>query len=646
MSLSNLIVFAAVFLACISGLSAEGETELAPLETYAALPEVDHVRISPDGSRLALLSRASGPPVVVVLTLDGEQLGAVDASAMKPRTLYFATNDVVIMHASDYYEGALSYGRERGFSFAYDVTSNDVNDLLQQERRFTFQRAAGRPLAYSADGETAYVLGIPKSGALRWSVLRTRYDNPRGDLVKRLTADAVSAFIRPDGSVVAHEEFDLDTKRYEVFAHDGNELNSLRRIDDADRIRSFVDGLHPDGDHLVYYAGTDDEAGAGYYKLALGDGALNGRIFDAAGLDIARTIRDRNRVVMGVEYAASRPVYEFLDPNLDRTVQAMVNAFPSASVYLESWSDDLSKMIFRIEGEGMVGDYFLFDADTMETAFLATQRPGIPSENTQPIEVFQYTARDGLEIEAILTGAPPEGAPAKPLILLPHGGPAARDKVQFDWMAQFFASRGYAVLQPNFRGSTGYGVGFREAGLGQWGKAMQTDLTDGVLALAETGRIDPEQVCIIGASYGGYAALMGGASQADAFKCVIAIAPVSDPAYMLRKLKKAGGADSPALAYWKEQLGVERIRDHLLAGQSPVDLADQFTSPVLLLHGDEDQVVIIEHSERMERALRKADKPVKFVVLEEEDHWLSRAETRLQLLQEIDAFLTEHLPIQ
>lgn len=646
MSLSKLIVLAAFLLACISGLSAEAETELAPLEAYAALPEVDHVKISPDGSRLALLSRSSGSPVVVVLSLDGKQLGAVDASAMKPRTLYFATNDVVILHASDYYEGALFNGRESWFSFAFDVVTNEVNDLIQQERRFIYQFAAGRPLAYGTDDKTAYVLGIPKSGALRPSVLKTRYDNPRGDLVKRLTADAISAFIRPDGSVVAHEEFDRDSKRYEVFSHDGNELNSLRRIDDANLVRSSVIGLHPDGNHLVYYAGTEDEAGAGYYKLALNDGALNGRIFDSAGLDIARTILDRNRVVLGAEYAAPRPVYEFLDPSLDRTVQAMVNAFPSASVYLESWSDDLSKMIFRIEGEGMVGDYFLFDTDTMETAFLATQRPGIPSENTQPIEVFRYTARDGLEIEAILTGAPPEGSPAKPLILLPHGGPAARDKVQFDWMAQFFASRGYAVLQPNFRGSTGYGVGFREAGHGQWGKAMQTDLTDGVLALAETGRIDPDQVCIIGASYGGYAALMGGANQADAFKCVIAIAPVSDPAYMLRKLKKAGGADSPALAYWKEQLGVERIRDHLLAGQSPVDLADQFTPPVLLLHGDEDQVVIIEHSERMERALRKADKPVKFVVLEEEDHWLSRAETRLQLLQEIDAFLTKHMPIQ
>jgi len=633
-------------LGCEVNLLHKAIAEPAPLEAYAALPDTDHVRISPDGTRLALLSRSSGSPVVVVISLQGDQLGAVDASELKPRNLYFATNDIVIISASDYINRVLTGEQEYWFSFVYDVTTDKVHDLLQQEGRRYVQLSTTRPLAYSTDGENAYVWGIPRSGAFRWSVLKTRYDNPKGDLVLRLSTRAIDAFVSADGTIIAHEEFDPEAKRYEVIGHTIDGTRSLRRLDGVDRARSNVIGVHPDGNHLIYYASKDEDVSVGYYLMSLEDGTLKDQVFNKPGLDVSRTITDKNRVVVGVEYASAQPVYEFLDERLDRVVQAMVTAFPNGSVFLESWSDDFSKMIFRVEGEGMVGDYFLFDVEAMETTFLATQRPGIPADQTQPVEVFRYEARDGLEIEAILTGAPVEGAPAKPLILMPHGGPASRDKVEFDWMAQFLASRGYVVMQPNFRGSTGYGLDFREAGHGEWGKAMQTDLTDGALALAAAGRIDPERVCIIGASYGGYAALMGGVTEPDLFKCVAAIAPVTDPAFMLRTLRDAGGADSPSLAYWKEQLGTERISARLLRGQSPVALADQIEAPVLLLHGDEDLVVDIEHSERMDRALRQADKSVSFVTLEGEDHWLSRTNTRMQLLRELEDFLGEHLHVE
>jgi dipeptidyl aminopeptidase/acylaminoacyl peptidase len=231
------------------------------------------------------------------------------------------------------------------------------------------------------------------------------------------------------------------------------------------------------------------------------------------------------------------------------------------------------------------------------------------------------------------------------LVVLVHGGPAARDNPGFDWWAQAIASRGYAVLQPQFRGSAGFGRKFLEAGFGEWGAKMQTDVSDGVRDLVKQGIIDPKRVCIAGASYGGYAALAGAVFDAGAYRCAVADAPPADLRGLLAYEKTVSNSDqNAAVRYWDRFMGVQRPNDPRLDAISPARHADQAAIPVLLIHGQDDTVVPYEQSKIMAGALKRAGKPVQFVTLKGEDHWLSRSETRLQMLTAMMTFIETHNP--
>jgi dipeptidyl aminopeptidase/acylaminoacyl peptidase len=227
------------------------------------------------------------------------------------------------------------------------------------------------------------------------------------------------------------------------------------------------------------------------------------------------------------------------------------------------------------------------------------------------------------------------------MVVLPHGGPEAHDDYEFDWWAQFLASRGYAVLQPQFRGSSGFGDEYRRAGYGQWGGLMQDDVTDGVNAMIAQKIADPKRICIVGASYGGYAALAGAAFTPDLYKCAVSISGVSDLPVMLGATKIRGGDESNALAYWRDSIGSPT--DKAVIDRSPARAADRIKVPVLLIHGLDDTVVPIAQSELMAGALENAKKKYTFVKVKGEDHWMSNSESRQQIMKELEKFLAENL---
>ncbi|MEO1407882.1 MAG: alpha/beta fold hydrolase, partial [Pseudomonadota bacterium] len=228
-------------------------------------------------------------------------------------------------------------------------------------------------------------------------------------------------------------------------------------------------------------------------------------------------------------------------------------------------------------------------------------------------------------------------------IVMPHGGPETYDAIGFDWMAQYFANRGYLVFQPNFRGSAGYGTAFVLAGNGEWGGKMQDDITDGLKALVNEGLADPDNVCIVGASYGGYAALAGGAFTPDLYRCVVAIAPVTDLHRMLKDEKRDYGRNHWVVDYWQERMADGEARKIKLRSVSPSEYADSFQSPVLLIHGDKDRIVPLKQSEIMHQALLDAGKLVTFITLERGDHALSTNEARLTTLQAASDFVEQHI---
>lgn len=204
------------------------------------------------------------------------------------------------------------------------------------------------------------------------------------------------------------------------------------------------------------------------------------------------------------------------------------------------------------------------------------------------------------------------------------------------------ASRGYAVLQVNYRGSAGFSWNFLQAGFGQWGRKMQTDLSDGVRYLAADGTIDPKRVCIVGASYGGYAALAGAALDPGVYRCAASVAGLSDMRRFVAWSKMRSGVE--AQRYWSRFMGAQGLSDPVLQQISPALHVDKVSIPILLIHGKDDTVVPLEQSRLMESALQKAGKPVEVLVMEGEDHWLSRGDTRLQMLNSVVAFLEKHNP--
>jgi dipeptidyl aminopeptidase/acylaminoacyl peptidase len=343
---------------------------------------------------------------------------------------------------------------------------------------------------------------------------------------------------------------------------------------------------------------------------------------------------------------ATRLDYAFFSPANKALWQRIRNVFSDSNqVELASWSDDKTKIVLHVFGPNEGDQYTLLDLTANTATPIGPVRADVGQYETAPIQAIAYSAADGLQIPAYLTL--PRGVPAKalPLVVFPHGGPADRDEYGFDWWAQAMASRGYAVLQPEFRGSDGYGWDFLSAGFGEWGRKMQTDLSDGVRALAAQGTIDPKRVCIVGASYGGYAALAGATLDTGVYRCAASIAGISGLHDFLRwRESRDNSDDDTTTRYWLRFLGAASDDDPVLDQLSPTKHVDMVTIPILLIHGKDDTVVPIDQSEDMADALKDAKKDVTLVELEDEDHWLSRARTREQMLETLMDFLGKNNP--
>jgi dipeptidyl aminopeptidase/acylaminoacyl peptidase len=358
---------------------------------------------------------------------------------------------------------------------------------------------------------------------------------------------------------------------------------------------------------------------------------------------LSSPIEDRlSHRMIGGSYVDDAAHYVFFDPAMQKHWDAILRAFPGERVRLVSTSEDSKKIVVRVEGarDGFV--YELVDLTTFQAAPLGEVYKGIGAPHE--VRRVTYEAADGLKIPAYVTLPGGREPKALPLVVLAHGGPTARDTAEFDWWAQAYAEQGYAVLQANFRGSD-LGTDFISKGFGEWGRKMQTDLSDGVRYLAKEGIADSRRVCIVGASYGGYAALAGATLDTGVYRCAVAVSGISDIRRWLEwEAEEYRYGPKVAVRYWDRFLGVSGPRDPVVETISPARHAAAVTIPVLLVHGRDDTVVPFEQSSLMLEALRHAGKSVELVEMKHEDHWLSRSETRRQMLETSVAFLRAHNP--
>lgn len=321
-----------------------------------------------------------------------------------------------------------------------------------------------------------------------------------------------------------------------------------------------------------------------------------------------------------------------------KLMQVLQNSFPGERVRITSATIDSKKLVLHVDGDRNPGDFYLLDRDTRKADYLMSTRDWIDPRRMQAMQVVDYKARDGTVIHAYLT-LPVSGAKKVPLVVIPHGGPhGVRDRWAWDAWAQFLASRGYGVLQPNFRGSGGYGYAFEHAGYRKWGTAMIDDISDGARWAVEQGYADASRMCVFGASYGGYAALMSVVREPDLYRCGIGFAGVYD---LESQIDDSDIGDRlMGRNYIEKALGTD---SKLLAEQSPITHVERLKAPVLIIHGTADKRVPFSQAKQLRKALDKQKKPYEWMEISGEEHGFYKDENNEAFLNRIAEFLDKHI---
>ena len=626
-----------------------------PLEVDGRLPRYESVVLSPDGSRVAFIRTDENARSVVVLDLaSGKKLGQLRAGDQKLRGIRWADNDRLMIFTSvtaipttflwneSEWRQLQIFDLKNGRNYMVPQPNipGDISLMTMIRGNVTVRRIQGHTVLFVGGLQ---VIGHPGSHGRGREVVPALVRVDLESDSTRIVFPGRRGFsefwtIDDAGEVASDELYDQRSHHWSILIRRDGRLQEVAAGDEAIDFPRVL-GPGPVADTLLLQRIEDGDAV--WRLLSLKDGSIGAPMAEKQTLD--QPIEDPLTFrMMGGVHVGDSEEYVFFDPYAQQSWQAAVRAFPNERLRLESVAAGFKKVIVRVEGERDGYGFELVDLTTHRAEPLGDVYEGIG----KPYEVrsIAYPAADGLQIPAYHTL--PRGKPAQklPLIVLPHADPAGRDTADFNWWAQALADQGYAVLQPNYRGSD-LNRAFLARGFGEWGRKMQTDLSDGVRHLAHEGVIDPTRVCIVGASYGGYAALAGVSLDPGVYRCAVSVAGISDLHGWLNWVNHQHyGRDTAAQRYWERFIGASGPDDASAEAISPLKHLDAITVPVLLIHGKDDTVVPFEQSQVMYDALHSAHKDVELVALKAEDHWLSRSETRLQMLTASVAFLRAHNP--
>ena len=641
-----------------AGVLAASSAHAAPLAAYGGLPFIEMIELSPDGNRLALGLSTGGERLLAIKNLND---GATDnypiGDAKLRRIDWFGSDHVIVTTSRTGLIPDLRAPRREYFlGFDLDLNANKLKPLLDFSTRGlpgtrirsgdsgkvmgTLNTLVGSPEVRTINGTpTLYVPGI--SFPSNRGVLTIFRRNHRSDTlaIAALGSEDTNDFVLDEaGKPVAEALYDSEKERWALRLRQGGVLKEVYTVQAAVGEGPQLLGLGRDGRSVVVSELKDGEPVVREVSL---DGVWSDPL-DVADVDDAVFDPSTHRLIGIYAMSGDEARYTFFDPADQRAWNAVKAAYKGDSVRMVAWSDDRKRIVVLVDSVTEGPAYALVDLNTHRGDWIGPRYEKLDLADIAKVQPIGFKAADGTSLTGYLTvpnGVDPKGLP---LIVLPHGGPAARDTREFDWWAQALASRGYAVLQVNFRGSAGFGIDFMRAGYGQWGRKMQIDLSDGVRHLTGLGLVDAKRVCIVGASYGGYAALAGVTLDADVYRCGVSVAGIADLRRFSSWLKTNNGRASAR--YFDRFIGAENSRDPTMTEVSPVAHLDRIAAPVLLIHGKDDTIVPLDQSQLMAEAMKKAGKSVELVVLQGEDHWLSTGETRLAMLQATVDFVEKHNP--
>jgi dipeptidyl aminopeptidase/acylaminoacyl peptidase len=608
-----------------------------PIERFAELPVFGEPLLSPDGTRIAARYTDGTNDRIGIWTVGGgetRQLRSIIAPntgsfhwAGNGRLLINTTNLVILVGFAIIpipVRRVVSYDVETGRGTALGTGGGLADEVI-------FTDPDGRFVLLSSQTS---LTSTP-------SVLRVDLATGASSEVQRSRRGIWSWFADSHG--VVRVGVDYGERRTRIYYRDapGGEL---RLVDNDRAIRddSVVDLIRFVDDTSRGIVVTNAETGRfAVYEYNFATDTRGATLFEHPEVDVTTPIFARNGTLTGVSYETDRPHIHWIDPDLASIQQAIDRTFRGKTNQILNSSRDGNRMLVWSAGADDPGTYYVYDRAARRMEMFASPYDGLHELAFAPVRPVSYQSRDGLTIRGYLTLPPGRGERGLPLIVLPHGGPFVRDSWVFDQEVQFLASRGYAVLQPNFRGSTGYGRDFVARGYGQLGGGMIDDIEDGIDWLVGQGTADRGRVCIMGSSYGGYAAMWAATRSPERYRCAISWAGPTDLRAMVRYDTNAFVPRRYVREFRQRIEGEERTD---LNAISPLRQQQRLRVPVLVGHGENDITVPVDQSRRLVDALRRRRAEHEAVVYAKAGHSFTMSEERADWLRRIEAFLARHNP--
>jgi len=638
-----------------------GRARIAAAEAFGNKPAQTDPALSPDGHWLAWADHTLPQARVVMFDLvarkPARSVGVPDPA--KIASLDWSDNETLLVTLRATREKKLGEQSTKEFfrTMAVDVAGGPGRMLLMNDTLRAFVNGAELLAAHTSKPKSAIMWTYDISATAGRSELGTRLAGHRADSywvpvvfdvdtrtgrgtpVERGTQFTRDWVVDNDGRVVARSEWDGPKKLFRILAKAGLGWKELYHREDGTKLE--LAGLLP-GEGAIVALGANGGLHQAVWALPI-DGSPMTVLFQDADADFDRAVRDYTTgELVGAHLAGAKNEIHWFSAADTQRSESLHRSFPNREIMYRGSTSNRQQTLIGVETHASPLLYYIIDFAARKADIAGEEYPGLANAALGIVRVLTYKARDGTSIPAYLTV--PAGSTGKglPLVVVPHSDPEDQDRPEFDWFAQFLASRGYAVLQPQFRGTIGYGEAFRLAGYRQWGGLRQDDVTDGVKAMVADGAADARRIAIVGQGYGGYAALAGAAFTPDLYKCAVSVNGISDlPALLGEAQHYEIDKEYDYVAKLRESIG--SIEDPQLIEKSPIHAVNAIHVPILLLHGTSDSDVTIPQSERMAHELQSAGKIVKFVKLEGEDHWMSRSEDRIRILKEIDAFLHDNL---
>jgi dipeptidyl aminopeptidase/acylaminoacyl peptidase len=625
----------AAALALALGISVQAQAAPTTAE-FAADADFSFPALSPDGSKVAYVTRLQDARVLVMLDLVKRQrvgLMAATVDSFELDWCNFKTEDRLLC-------GLKGTAFERGMPYpvsrlvAIDVTGKQSPRLLAQGGRKGASQFQDRILDWQIQDPKRVLIQLSDERGPFPAVNALDVYTGVLSVVQRTRVSILGWKTDRDGVVRFGYGYDDSKHTYITRDSSDSEWRTLAKWELGDSDFDVM-GFGPSpGTLLVKAQHNGREA---IFEMDLSEKNDRQLLFANPEVDVGSPLYwPGDRRIIGFSYATDHTHRFLFDPEARAIYERIDAVLPGADNYVVDTSRDGSKLLIGSYADVRPAEFHLLDLTSRKMQMVGSANPGLARTPLAPMKAIKIKAPDGAVLPGYLTL--PVGSSGKklPTVVYPHGGPYARDYWGFDSMVQFMASRGYAVLQVNFRGSTGYGEDWYDAGLRNWGTVMVDDITTATKWAIDAGIADPARTCIVGWSYGGYAALMSAAREPDLYRCAASIAGVSDLRALAEEERRFYGGRFRA----KYSIGSDA--DELKAG-SPLRSAAKIKAPVLLVHGDSDIQVLVDQSKSMARALNGADKKHELVIIKGGNHSLSRFEWRQVLLARLEAFLGENL---